>query len=104
MGRTTAVGKYESAFVRWLGAGHSFAFWKPIGFLLAAELIVYLLGLLAGAVGIACKFGWQYAMLSPLVFIMLHFAYGLGSIWGVIRLVVFRGWMMKKAKDARLSR
>ncbi len=70
---------------------------------LAAELIVYLAGLAAGTVGVARKSGWKVAPAAPAVFLILHFAYGLGSIWGLFRFLAFRGWMPRPA-DTGLSR
>jgi hypothetical protein len=50
-----------------------------------------------GALNLAASFQvavrrrtWRYAVLMPLVFATLHFAYGLGSVWGAGRLAAIR--------------
>ncbi len=78
---------------------------KPIAWkLLSVELVLYVLVLLVGAVGVGARAGWRYALPAPLVFVILHLAYGLGCMWGIIRFIVLRGWMMKTPEEAKLSR
>ncbi len=78
--------------------------WRPFWFLLGIEAVLYVMGLLAGALDVGRKTGWQYALLSPLVFIILHFGYGLGSLWGVLRFLILRGYGIKKPQEIQMSR
>jgi hypothetical protein len=78
--------------------------WKGFWWLLAAESGGYALALLFGAVDVGRKAGWKYAIMAPLIFAILHFGYGVGSLWGIIRFVMLRGKMMKKPDQAALSR
>jgi len=78
--------------------------WRPLLILLAAEIILYVLALTIGAMDVGRKSGWRYAPIAPLVFALLHFAYGLGSLWGAVRFCVLRGHGMKKAEEMRMSR
>jgi glycosyltransferase involved in cell wall biosynthesis len=78
--------------------------WKPIWILLAIEAALYMLVLLIGALDVGHKSGWQYALLSPVVFAILHFAYGLGALWGIVRFSILRGSGMKKAEQMQMSR
>ena len=78
--------------------------WKPLWFLLAFEAALYLLGLAIGALDVGCKSGWRYAPFAPVVFAILHFAYGLGSLWGVVRFSIMRGRGLKKAEQMQMSR
>ena len=79
-------------------------FWKPLWILLAAEAALYVLGLLIGALDVGRKSGWRYAPLAPVVFVILHFAYGLGCLWGVVRFSVLRGYSMKRPEQMQMSR
>ena len=78
--------------------------WRPLLILLAAEIILYMLALAIGALDVGRKSGWRYAPIAPLVFALLHFAYGLGSLWGAVRFCVLRGHGMKKAEEMQMSR
>ena len=79
-------------------------FWKPLWILLAIEAALYVLGLMIGALDVGRKSGWRYAPLSPVVFAILHFAYGAGSLWGVVRFSILRGSGMKKPEEMQMSR
>ncbi len=72
--------------------------WRPFWILLGIEGGLYVLGLLAGAIDVGLKTGWQYALPAPLVFAILHFAYGFGSVWGIIRFVLLRGKFTAKSR------
>ena len=48
-----------------------------------AFALMYLTGLLAGAILVARKTGLAGLLISPLVFAILHFSYGLGSLFGI---------------------
>ncbi len=78
--------------------------WRPFWVLLGAEAALYGLALLAGALNVGRRAGWQYVPLSPLVFIILHFGYGLGSLWGVIRFLILKGYITKKPEEIKMSR
>ncbi|MHC4204932.1 MAG: glycosyltransferase family 2 protein [Planctomycetota bacterium] len=78
--------------------------WKPIWILLAIEAALYVLGLMIGALGVGRKSGWRYAPLAPAVFAILHFAYGLGSLWGIVRFSILRKSGMKKPEQMQMSR
>jgi len=79
-------------------------FWKVAWWLLGAEFALYVLGLLYGVYDVSSKAGWKYALPAPLVFRILHFAYGIGGLWRIIRFVVLRGWKMKRVDEFKLSR
>lgn len=79
-------------------------FWYRFWWLLLIELTLYVIGLVYGSVDVGRKSGWQYAPLAPVVFAILHFAYGFGAMWGVIRFVIFKGRGMRKPEDMPLSR
>ncbi|MHC4566248.1 MAG: glycosyltransferase family 2 protein [Planctomycetota bacterium] len=79
-------------------------FWRPAWILLAVEAGLYLLALAAGALDVGRRSGWRYAPVAPLVFAILHFAYGSGSLWGGIRFCVLRGRGMKRPEQIQISR
>ena len=79
-------------------------FWNFCLYLLGIEITLYILGLIAGSLDVGRKSGWQYAPVVPLIFIILHFAYGLGSIWGIIRFYILKGRYMKKSGELQMSR
>ncbi len=79
-------------------------FWQPLGIALAAVSGIYVLGLCVGSVDLGRRSGWRYASLAPLIFLIVHFAYGIGSLWGIIRFVILGGWKMTRSEDVRLSR
>lgn len=72
--------------------------------ILAGTLILYGLGLLYGTFDVVRQAGIKYGLVAPLVFIIIHFGYGIGGLWGFIRFVLFRGLGMKKPAEMRLSR
>ena len=78
--------------------------WKPLWILLAIEAAMYVLALVAGALDVGRKSGWRYAPPAPLVFAVLHFAYGTGSLWGLVRFSILRGYGMKKPEQMQMSR
>jgi glycosyltransferase involved in cell wall biosynthesis len=78
--------------------------WTPLWYLLYAEFGIYLVGILMGAFDVGRKAGWWYAPLSPVVFLILHFAYGLGSLWGIIRFMLLKGMGLKKIEEMKMSR
>jgi len=78
--------------------------WKPLWILLAIESALYVLGLVIGTLDVGRKSGWRYAPLAPVVFAILHFAYGAGSLWGGVRFSILRGRGMKKPEQMQMSR
>jgi len=78
--------------------------WKPLWILLAIEAALYILMISIGALDVGRKSGWQYTPLSPVVFAVLHFAYGLGSLWGIVRFSILRGCGLKKPEQMQMSR
>jgi glycosyltransferase involved in cell wall biosynthesis len=78
--------------------------WKPLRILLAIEVALYVLGLVIGTLDVGRKSGWRYAPLAPVVFAILHFAYGLGSLWGIVRFSILRASRMKKPEQMQMSR
>ncbi len=78
--------------------------WRPFWILLAIEAAMYVLGLVAGALDVGRKFGWRYAPVAPLVFAILHLAYGLGSLWGGVRFSMLKGRGLKKPEEMQMSR
>jgi len=75
-------------------------FWK----ILAAVLIVYAIGLIYGSIDVGRQAGWKHAFPAPLIFTLLHFGYGVGALWGLIRFVILRGAGLKKPERMKLSR
>jgi hypothetical protein len=78
--------------------------WKPFWIILAIEAALYLLGLVIGTIDVGYKSSWRYAPLAPMVFVILHFAYGLGSLWGIVRFSILRSCGMKKPEQMQMSR
>ena len=78
--------------------------WRGLWILLAVEAGLYLLGLAAGALDIGRRSGWRFAPVAPLVLVMLHFAYGLGSLWGGIRFCVLKGRGIRRPEQIQMSR
>jgi len=79
-------------------------FWRPARILLAVEAGLYLLALAVGAFDVGRRSGWKYVPTSPLIFGILHFAYGLGSLSGILRFCVLRGRRMKRSEQIQMSR
>ena len=77
--------------------------WKPARVLLVVEAGLYLLALAAGALDVGCRSGWLYAPMAPIVFAILHFAYGFGSLWGGIRFCLLGSRGMKKPEQIQIS-
>jgi glycosyltransferase involved in cell wall biosynthesis len=78
--------------------------WRPFWTFLAIEAALYATGLLAGAFDVGLKGGWKYAPPAPLVFVILHFGYGLGSLWGIVRFLIFKRYGIKKLEEIQMSR
>jgi len=78
--------------------------WQVFWWMLVALLAVYALGLVYGSIQVGAKAGWKYSLLAPIVFAILHFAYGFGGLWGIVRFVLLGRWKMKKPAEMKLSR
>jgi glycosyltransferase involved in cell wall biosynthesis len=78
--------------------------WKPLWIVLTAEVILYLLALGIGTLDVGRTSGWRYAPVALVIFVILHFAYGFGSLWGLARFSILRGRSMKKLLDMQMSR
>jgi glycosyltransferase involved in cell wall biosynthesis len=78
--------------------------WKPFWILLVIESALYVLALVIGALDVGRKSGWRYTPLAPAIFAILHFAYGLGSLWGIARFSILRGSGMKRPEQMQMSR
>ena len=78
--------------------------WKPFWILLVIEVALYVLTIVIGAFDVGHKSGWRHALLAPVVFVILHFAYGLGSLWGIVRFSILRTSGMKKTEQMQMSR
>jgi len=78
--------------------------WRGLWILLAVEVGLYLLGLVAGALDVGRRSGWRFAPTAPLVFVIMHLAYGLGSLWGVTRFCVLKGRCIKRPEQIQMSR
>ncbi len=64
------------------------AVWRPLVWMLAAYVVLYGLGLLVGAWQVARQASIRCALFSPVVFMILHFGYGLGSLKGIWLFVI----------------
>ncbi|HPD31000.1 MAG TPA: glycosyltransferase family 2 protein [Phycisphaerae bacterium] len=64
------------------------AVWRPLTWLFAAYVALYSLGLLVGVWQVARQAGIRCALFSPVVFMILHFGYGLGSLKGIWLFVI----------------
>lgn len=78
--------------------------WQPAWYVLVAYAGLYIIGLLAGAILAIKKNGFGVGIATPIVFPILHFGYGIGSLWGFIRFVVLGGKGMQKSKDVKITR
>ncbi|MCD4832126.1 MAG: glycosyltransferase family 2 protein [Anaerohalosphaeraceae bacterium] len=78
--------------------------WYVFWYLLVAELILYLAGIILGAIDVGRKTNWKYSLLSPVIFVILHFGYGIGCLWGFVRFILIRGKFMPKPEEVSMSR
>jgi len=78
--------------------------WKPFWIVLAVESALYLLALAIGALDVGRKSGWRYAPIVPAIFAILHFAYGFGSLWGIVWFSVLKNRGMIKPEAVQMSR
>jgi len=78
--------------------------YRPCAWILAGYAAIYLLALFAGAVDVLRRHGLAEALLAPLVFAILHFGYGLGSLKGLVWFVLLRRGPSQRPEDHALSR
>lgn len=78
--------------------------WSPIGYLLLVFASLYLLGLGAGTLDVMRRCGLRESLLAPIIFAILHFAYGLGSLSGIVQFVVFGRGGKVSHREYQLSR
>ena len=78
--------------------------WRPLSWLLACYAGLYLILLIMGIFHTGRKEGYKKALLVPIVFVIMHFGYGLGSLVGVWSWVALRGKYVSKGADHKLSR
>ncbi len=72
-----------------LGCGLLGIAWPPARLLFASVLIAYAAANLATSIMVAVRNSDpRYAAVMPLTFAGIHFAYGLGSLWGLMRLAL----------------
>lgn len=64
--------------------------WRPAAWMLATFACLYAVGLLLGALDVARRTGLKEAALAPIVFMILHFAYGIGSLRGLVWFIFLR--------------
>ena len=64
--------------------------WPVARIALVAYVSLYAAGLVLGAVQVGRRTGVQGFLLAPIVFLILHLGYGLGSLWGIVRLVLLK--------------
>jgi glycosyltransferase involved in cell wall biosynthesis len=76
---------------------------SPARWLLGGYVALYALGLAAGTAQVIRRAGLGAGLLAPLVFAILHFAYGLGSLHGIVHFVLLRR-RPARPEDHALSR
>jgi glycosyltransferase involved in cell wall biosynthesis len=71
-----------------LGSGLMALYWWMFGYLFLFIAGIYLLANIFFSAKIyVSEKNWRYFFIMPIVFTTLHISYGLGSIWGVIKLL-----------------
>ncbi|MGE4285564.1 MAG: glycosyltransferase family 2 protein [Phycisphaerae bacterium] len=73
-------------------------------YLLIAEVLIYLLGIAYGFATVARNASLKYALVTPLILVILHFGYGFGMIWGIVRFVLLRGAGLPHSSEFQASR
>jgi cellulose synthase/poly-beta-1,6-N-acetylglucosamine synthase-like glycosyltransferase len=105
-GRPVAVRQVVPvAFVLgWLVLIAGALFWQPAKYALAAYAGLYIMVLLAGAVMAIRKNGFAAGIATPIVFPIIHFACGLGSLAGVWRFAIRGGRGAGKISELKITR
>jgi glycosyltransferase involved in cell wall biosynthesis len=65
-------------------------FLPPARIALVLYLALYLSALFVGAIQVGRRTCMRGFILAPVVFMILHFGYGLGCLWGVVRFVLLK--------------
>jgi cellulose synthase/poly-beta-1,6-N-acetylglucosamine synthase-like glycosyltransferase len=65
--------------------------WRPAWCALGLLVGLYALGVFAGFAHVCSKAGVKYAFPAPLIFMALHFGYGFGTLWGIVRFGLLKG-------------
>ncbi len=74
----------------WLVLLVSSVLWAPLGWVLLGFACLYALVLVLGGIDVGRRCGRSCGLLAPVVFAILHFGYGLGSLWGLVWFVFLR--------------
>jgi GT2 family glycosyltransferase len=69
-----------------LGIWFKYLLWLGCG-----SLLLYIIGALAASAILAVKYGWRHFLYLLIVFPVLHISYGIGSLWGICRLLLEGG-------------
>ncbi|MHC4069708.1 MAG: glycosyltransferase family 2 protein [Planctomycetota bacterium] len=78
--------------------------WWPLLWPLACYAGLYLMLLTMGMVHAGRKASYKEALLVPFIFVIMHFAYGLGSLVGIWSWVILRGKYVPHGVAHKLSR
>jgi succinoglycan biosynthesis protein ExoA len=78
--------------------------WIGFAWLLLAEAALYAAAVLYGSLDILRRAGLKSALLGPIVFPVLHFGYGLGCLWGIVRFMLLQGAGLPKPETFAMSR
>jgi glycosyltransferase involved in cell wall biosynthesis len=78
--------------------------WRPLSWFLACYAGSYLMLLIVGMVHASRRARYKEALLVPLIFVIMHFAYGLGSLAGIWSWVILRGKYVPRGSAHKLSR
>jgi len=79
-------------------------FWSSIWNILISFAAIYGILLAWGAVDVHRRIGFRAAGLAPLVFMILHFCYGLGSLWGLFWFGALRRKSIENPEEYAMSR
>lgn len=77
---------------------------RPMSWLLACYAGLYFILLIVGMVHASHRARYKEALLVPLIFVIMHFAYGLGSLAGIWSWVILRGKYVPRGLAHKLSR
>jgi hypothetical protein len=76
-------------FIGILVVSLALGFFSFLGTLLFIFVLgIYLLWITFSSLAISIKRGWKYLFVLPLAVFSRHFAYGFGSIWGLVRIAI----------------
>jgi hypothetical protein len=78
--------------------------YKPLWYGLAICLVAYIITLLAGTTMAIKKGGFAVGVITLLIFPILHFSYGLGSLVGIWRFVIRQGKRAKPVSQTKITR